>query len=270
MWVRLAVWPASDGEPERRIVLFTYTPYRNAETLQRLFEGFTGKLVSDGLELYDTYADLKQLVHGLCKSHARRGFEEARQIAEGKAGKGKTEADKPDSPAGRARVALNFFRDLYRIEQQIRPLPPAEKLRARQERSAPIMQAFKAWLDELQPKVWPEGKLGKAINYCLRHWKKLCTFLEHGEMDPDTNAVERLIRRFVIGRGNWVLHKSQAGATASANLYSLLLTARINDVEPYAYLTHLFTHLPAARTVEDFEALLPWNVRGALARAPPR
>jgi hypothetical protein len=73
------------------------------------------------------------------------------------------------------------------------------------------MADFKRWLDEMQPKVWPEGKLDKAINYCLRRWEKLCRFLDHGEMDPDTNAVERLIRSFVIGRVNWVLHKSQAG-----------------------------------------------------------
>jgi len=94
-------------------------------------------------------------------------------------------------------------------------------------------------------------------------------FLQYGEMDPDTNEIERLIRTFVIGRGNWVLHKSQAGATASANLYSLVQTCRINEIEPYAYLTYLFTHLASARTAEDFEALLPWNVKRVLARAPP-
>jgi transposase len=269
MWVRLGVLPGSEGQPERRIVIFTYCPYRNTETLQQLLEGFSGKLVTDGLDLYDTYADLKKLIHGLCNAHARRGFEEARQIAEGDTKKSKSAAAQPNSAAARARMALDYYRQIYRIEREIKDLSPAQKLAVRQERSAPIMAAFKSWLDEMQPKVWPEGKLGKAISYALAHWDKLCTFLKHGEMDPDTNVIERLIRSFVIGRGNWVLHKSQAGATASANLYSLVMTCRINNIDPHAYLTYLFTHLAAARTVEDFEALLPWNVQCALARPPP-
>lgn len=269
MWVRLAVLPATETEPERRIVLFTYTPYRNAETLRELLEGFSGKLITDGLDLYDTYADVKQLIHGTCNSHARRGFEEARKIAEGQGNKSAAKTQDPNTPGARARVALNFYREIYRIEREIKDLPADEKRAVRQARTAPIMADFKHWLDEMQPKVWPESKLGKAISYCLRRWEKLCRFLEHGEMDPDTNAVERLIRSFVIGRVNWVLHKSQAGATASANLYSLVQTCKINEVDPYAYLNYLFTHLPGARTVEDFEALLPWNVKRVLARAPP-
>lgn len=267
MWVRVAVWPAHSSEPERRIVLFDYAPYRNGETLARLLEGYRGALVTDALELYDRYANAQGLVHGLCNVHARRGFEEAREIAEGKKGKGAPAEE--HSPAARARVALDVYRELYRIEREIKSLPPDQKKAARQARSAPVMAAFKDWLEQMQPKVWSEGKLGKAIAYALRHFEKLCVFLEHPEMDPDTNAVERIIRRFVVGRNNWMLHKSQAGATASASLYSLVITASLNDLEPYAYLNHLFRQLPAARTVEDFEALLPWNVKDALARGPP-
>ena len=269
MWVRLGVLPATEREAERRIVLFTYTPYRNTETLQRLFEGFSGKLVSDALELYGTYADQKSLIHGLCLAHARRGFEEARKIAEGQTKAKQADAALPNSVATRARVALDYFRDVYRIEREIADFSPADKLAVRKARSAPIMTAFKGWLDDLQPKVWPEGKLGKAINYCLNHWEKLCTFLHHGDVPVDNNPSERAIRPFVIGRNNWVLHKSQAGATASANLYSIVETCRTNGVEPYAYLCHLYTQLPNARSVEDFEALLPWNAKHARARAPP-
>jgi transposase len=139
MWVRLAVLPATETEPARRILLFTYAPYRNAETLQRLLEGFTGKLITDGLDLYNTYADLNKLVHGTCNAHARRGFEDARKIAEGETKKNKAEAEKPNSTSARARVALNFFRDIYRIEREIKALSPAAKFAIRQERSAPIM-----------------------------------------------------------------------------------------------------------------------------------
>jgi transposase len=278
MWVRLAILAATDAESERQIAIFTYSPYRNAETLQQLLDGFSGKLITDGLDLYDTYADQKELTHGCCNAHARRGFEEARQIACGEGKKSKKAAMEPDSSAARAKVALEYYRQIYKIERDIKDLTPDQKVVVRQQRSAPIMGQFKSWLDELHPKVWPESKLGKAIAYALRRWDKLCMFLEHGDMDPDNNAVERVIRQFVIGRNNWMLHKSQAGATASANLYSLLITCRINNIDAHAYLTYLFTHLPAASTIEDFEALLPWNVQRILdkqkgfavrSRAPP-
>jgi hypothetical protein len=84
-------------------VIFTYCPYRNTETLQQLLEGFWGKLVTDGLDLYDSYADLKKLVHGLCKAHSRRGFEEARQTAAGDAKKSKSTSAQPKSAAAHAR-----------------------------------------------------------------------------------------------------------------------------------------------------------------------
>jgi transposase len=123
------------------------------------------------------------------------------------------------------------------------------------------MNEFKGWLDDLAPKLPPSTLLAKAVHYTLGQWNKLRVFLTDPIVPLDNNRCENAIRPFVVGRNSWLFCDTQAGATASARLYSLVETAKANRVEPHAYLTHLFTHLPAATTVDEFEALLPWNVK---------
>ena len=110
------------------------------------------------------------------------------------------------------------------------------------------------------PKVPPKSPLGKALAYLLKHWGGLTRFADDGRLDIDNNRAENAIRPFVIGRKGRLFSATVEGATASARLYSLVETAKANDIEPYAYLRHVFTHLPRATCVEDIEALLPWNV----------
>jgi transposase len=117
----------------------------------------------------------------------------------------------------------------------------------------------------LAPKVLPQSLLGKAIYYTLGQWQKLMTFLTQGEVPLDNNRCENAIRPFVVGRKGWMFSDTVKGAVASANLFSIVETAKANSVEPHAYLSLLFAHLPYAKTVEDFETLLPWNVRAALS-----
>lgn len=130
-------------------------------------------------------------------------------------------------------------------------------LAVRQEQSAPIMAAFKRWVDELLSGVPPKSALGKALSYTTSQWEKLRRFLDHPEMPAENNYCENQIRPFAVGRRAWLFCDSHVGATASANLYSLVMTCRANDIEPYAYLTHLLEELPQAVTVEQIEALLP-------------
>lgn len=113
----------------------------------------------------------------------------------------------------------------------------------------------------------PQSLLGKAMHYALGQWRKLIVFLEHGEVPLDNNRCENAIRPFVLGRKGWLFSDTVKGASASANLFSIVETAKANGVEPHAYLSLLFERLPHAKSVEDFEALLPWNVKGALAAA---
>ncbi len=103
------------------------------------------------------------------------------------------------------------------------------------------------------------GKLGDAFDYLLKQWPKLIRYVEHGQLAIDTNVAENAIRPFALGRRNWLFADTINGAKASASLYSLVQTARANDLEPYAFLCRLFAELPKAKTVEDFEALIPFN-----------
>jgi hypothetical protein len=134
----------------------------------------------------------------------------------------------------------------------------------RQEKSKPILEKFKAWVDELLPGTPPNSALGKALGYTSRQWPKLVRHLEHPEIPVDNNYVERQIKSYATGRKAWLFAYDAAGAQASANLYSLVMTCRANEIEPYVYLNYLFEHLPAASTVAQVEALLPWNVKAVL------
>jgi transposase len=249
MWVRAA------GAPGGRIILFDYDPSRGGAVPLRLLQGYHGILLTDGYEPYETVAQALGLVHAGCLAHARRRFEEARKASE--------------HPAeSHARIALDFIRELYLIERPLwdkeQPAGPKERVQVRAERSAPIIKNFHAWLEALAPQVLPQSLLGKAVHYTLGQWPKLTVFLNHGEVPLDNNRLENSIRPFVLGRKGWLFSDTVPGARASANLYSLVETAKANNVEPHAYLSLLFAQLPHAKTVEDFERLLPWNVKAAL------
>lgn len=244
MWVRAA------GPPGQRIVLFDYDPSRAGSVPTRLLAGFSGILLTDGYEAYDAVVKTQGLVHAGCLAHARRRFEDARKV-------------NTDSQSS-ARLALDLIGQLYSIEHPLKDAAPAERLAVRMQRSAPIMSRFHAWLNEMAAQVLPQSALGKAVRYTLGQWPKLSHFLAHGEIPLDNNRCENAIRPFVIGRKGWLFSDTPAGAQASANLYSLVETAKANGVEPHAYLTHLYTELPHATTVEHLEALLPWHVKTAL------
>jgi transposase len=126
------------------------------------------------------------------------------------------------------------------------------------------MKALKEWVDKLVPGVPPASALGKALSYTLNQWPKLVLHLEHPEVPVDNNYLENQIRPFSTGRRAWLFAHNQHGARASANLYSLVSCARVNGLEPHAYLRHLLEELPKAGTAAALEALLPWNVKPLL------
>ena len=143
-------------------------------------------------------------------------------------------------------------------------LTPEDVAQWRRERSAPILTAFKQWLDDLLPGTAPQSALGKALACMVRQWPKLMLHQERGEVPIHNSATENEIRPFSQGRRVWLFANNPLGARASANLFSLVSSARANGLEPYAYLNYVFESLPAADTVEALEALLPWNVRPVL------
>ena len=242
------IWVRAAGPPGQRIVLFDYDPSRGGTVPMRLLGGFKGILRTDGYGVYDDAAEVLGFTHAGCMAHARRYFDEARKAGD----------------SMHAKTALDFIGKLSLIERVLwdrdRPCTPAKRLTIRQQQSAPIMAEFHTWLEALAPKVLPEGRLGKAVHYALGQWSKLSVFLTHGEVPLTNNRCENAIRPFVLGRKGWLFADTVKGAVASANLYSLVETAKANGVEPFAYLSFLFERLPYLKSVEDFEAVLPWAV----------
>ena len=261
------------GAHGKRIVLFNYEASRTVEALKNLLIGpngpYRGKLLTDGLDKYDAVAEGLGLKHYGCLAHCRQYFDKAAKVTE--------------LPSGwsLARVALeDFLKPVYAIERKIKVLrkaaepsgiaPFGEILALRQKEAAPIMAAFKSWVEELLPGVPPKTALGKALAYTTRQWEKLARFLSDPEMPADNNYCENQIRPFAVGRRSWLFVDSQLGTKASANLYSIVMTCRANGIEPYGYLCHLFEELPKAKTAEELEALLPWNAKATLDAAAAR
>ena len=122
------------------------------------------------------------------------------------------------------------------------------------------METLRVWLSDATPRVPPQSLTGKALAYLDSQWPKLVRVLDHGRVPLDTNGVENAIRPFVVGRKNWLFADTVRGAEASANLYSVIETAKRCGLEPFAYLRHVLAQLPSATTFDEVEALLPHRV----------
>ncbi len=249
------LWVQQSGERERPVVLYDYAPTRSGEVPVTLLGDFGGYLQTDGYAGCHAVVAANGITPVYCLAHARRDFIEALKAH------GLNPNKLPPKPPDKARrplKALGFIRHLYAIEHRLRGKDAAERLRVRQADSLPVLSDLRAWLDRLLPKVVPSTPLGKALNYLDRHWAGLVRYCEDGRLEIDNNRCENAIRPFVTGRKNWLFSDTVQGAQASANLYSLIETAKGNGLEPYQYLRRVFTHLPTAASVADIEALLPW------------
>lgn len=229
-------------------MVFHYDPTRNQQVPMDLLSSTVPAIMVDGYEWYQKACDTHQITRLGCWAHARRKFVEAQKLQT----KGKT---------GRADQALAYIQKLYAIEKKIKDEPPEKRFNIRQREAKPIVEKLQAWMEKSLLTVAPQSAVGKALGYLHNQWDRLVSYLGDGLYPIDNNAAERAIRPFTIGRKNWMFSKSQAGAKASANLYSLVETAKANQLNPYDYLKHIFKELPNANNIEDVEALLPWHVR---------
>jgi len=236
------------GDSAPNIVLYDYQPSRAGKCAVEFLQNdnqqhYTGYLQVDG------YAGYHQLHATLvvCMAHLRRKFKEAEKAQ-----------SKNSKKTGKAKWALNHIQKLYRIEEAIKSLPIEERYKIRQEKSVPLLDQFKEWLDKSAPHVLPESLLGKALNYALNQWDKAIRYVDDGRLDIDNNRSERAIKPFVVGRKSWLFSKTANGANASATLYSIVETAKANGLIPYDYLMHVMEKIMHGET--DPEQLLPWNV----------
>ncbi|MBD1569770.1 IS66 family transposase [Aliivibrio sp. S10_S31] len=224
------------------VVIYDYHPSRAATCAKDFLGDYSGYLLSDGYSVYDT---LDAITQAACMAHVRRKFTDAQKAS-------------PSKKAGKPEKALNFIAKLYGVEKKAKGLSANERQKIRKQEAEPILSEFKAWLDVQN--VLPKGALGKAIAYTQKQWPKLLTYLEDGDISIDNNVTERDIRPFTTGRKNWMFSTSVEGAKASANLYSLVMTCRANDINPYYYFQYLFTELPKRDPADDMSDLMPWLV----------
>lgn len=238
------MWVYRSGEyVDNPIVIYDYQPSRKAQCVQHFLADYSGYLLSDG---YSAYDKLENVTQAACMAHVRRKFTDAQKAS-------------PSKKAGKPEKALNFISKLYGVEKKAKRLNTESRHQLRQEEAKPILDEFKQWLEEQN--VLPKGLLGKAITYTKNQWPKLLTYLADGDISIDNNVTERDIRPFTTGRKNWMFSTSVGGAIASANLYSLVMTCRANDINPYYYFQHLFTELPKRSPTDEVSDLMPWNVK---------
>ena len=248
------MWVTLGGPPGQPSVLFDYDPSRSQEVPLRLFDGFQGYLQTDGYAGYNAACIANNIIQLGCWDHARRKFKDA-QAAQPKVKKGK-----PHQPSKADRL-LSFINTLYLIERQIKAMSAYEKYQHRQERSLPVLNKLKTYLEDNQHKVLKDSLTGKAMTYLSNQWEKLTVYCTHGDLNISNILAENAIRPFVIGRKAWLFSDTPKGAHASAIHYSLIETAKANGWEPYDYLKQVLHALPHADTVEKIEALLPWNIK---------
>ena len=226
--------------------VFHYSPTRKGDEPLRLLAGYESALMTDGYAGYNLVAEKNNLVRLGCWAHARRKFKDAQKV-------------QPKGKIGKPGQAIAFIKKLYAIEKSIKEKPDNEKLKIRQEEAVPLINKIEAWMIKSIEHVPPKTTLGKALVYLQNQWPVLIRYCEDGAYPIDNNPAENAIRPFVIGRKNWLFSSSQAGAKSSANLYSLIETAKANGLNPYEYLKLVFTELPNAESVEAIEELLPWR-----------
>lgn len=232
------------GPPDQSVILYDYNDKLHKQFASEWFAGFSGYLHVDGDNFFELVGETAELSN--CNAHARRKFEPITKATKGK---------------GLAKEAMRFYSELYKVEREAKKnsLKPDERYALRQEKSKPVMDEFKLWLDKLYPTVLPQSPLGKAMNYCIKLWTGLTRFLEDGRLEIDNNLTEQEIKPFVMARKNFLFSASVDGADALCMHMGFIRTAKLHGLDPYHYYVKLLKSLPHCRSVEDYEKLLPWN-----------
>ena len=245
------MWVCRGGTPDRPGLMYHYAPSRSAEVAKALLDGYSGVVQTDGYAGYGFLGHIAEVHHAGCLAHARRKFTDA-QKARGK-----------NSKPGSVDVALGYIRKIYAVESEAKKMELSgnQLLRLRQEKAKAVFDDFFKWLSKKSLQVVPKSLLGKAVNYTLNQWTHLLVYLDHPDVTPDNNMAENAIRPFVIGRKNWLFAGTPDGAKASADIYSLIETAKANNLEPYKYLRYLFEKIPFVECEEDLRGLLPMNLK---------
>lgn len=242
------MWCYHGGGENNLSIVYEYHETRGGYHAEKFLSGFKGFLQTDAYVGYNFVDKNAQIISVGCHAHARRPFAELVKIA---------------TAPGLAHQAVSFYRKLYAVEDAARKknLSSKDRFELRNKHAAPILGAFKKWLDHHLTKTSEHGKIGKAIRYCLSNWTELTNYLKDGRIEIDNNRLENAIRPFAIGRKNWLFMGSPAGAKAGATFYSLIETCKANNIEPHKYFCAMLHKIRLCQTDEDYQKLLPQNIQ---------
>lgn len=245
------MWVYGNGELSPfKIAMFDHCLGRAGAYAKVFLTGFNGYLQTDD---FSGYNKVENVIRVGCHAHARRYFFNAYLMG------------KKNAPveSGRANEALKFFKVLFKLEASFKKdqLTVQERYEKRLEVSKPVLEAFLVWLKENEKITMPKSLLGKAIAYSLSNWELLTNYLLDGQCSLSNNLAERLVKPFVISRKNFLFSKSAVGAKASATYFTLIETAKLNGLNPFAYLVYIMERLPNIPLVTEdaLDHLLPWS-----------
>lgn len=206
-------------------------------------KNFSGILQADGYAGFAQLYSSGSVQEAACWAHARRKFYDVYK----------------DQSSPLAAEVLQRIAALYAIESEIRGQPPNLRKAARQSRASPLLEQLNAWLNQTLTQLSKKSALGGAILYALNRWQALVRYCDDGRIEIDNNAAERALRAVALGRKNYLFVGSDAGGERAAAIYSLVGSAKLNDLNPQAYLTHVLERI-ADHPINRVEELLPWNV----------
>lgn len=243
------MWVFTTGLIQNAIIIYQFSMSREGEVATVFFKNFQGHIQTDGYSGYNKVSALPGIIHVACWAHARRKF---------------AAIIKTTKKPGVAHYVVSVISKLYKAEKEIKEndLNIEEIKKYREKHSKPILDKLKTWLDEKQPGVPPKSSLGLAILYTTDRWGLLTEYLKHGFLDIDNNFAERSIRPFTIGRKNWIFMGNERGGKAAAVFYSLIETAKANNLNTYAYFRYLMSVLPSVDATDKnaLKALLPTQI----------
>jgi transposase len=224
-------------------VLFRYSPDRKAIHPGMHLKSFKGVLHADAYAGFDGLYETSRISEAACWAHVRRKFFDVHAAGA--------------SPV--AKEALDRIGALYAVEESIRGQPPDARCAERQARTKPLVDDLRSWLEATRPKLSAKSDLAAAMRYGLARWDALLRFLDDGRVEIDNNAAERALRGVALGRKNWLFAGSDAGGTRAAAIYSLVQTAKLNGLDPEAYLRDVLARI-ADHPINRIDALLPWRI----------
>ena len=239
----------ASGNPAAPAVWYAYSADRGGEHPEQHLRTFRGALQADAYARFDQLYKDGRIQEVACWAHVRRKFYDLEQ-AHGSA---------------LAREALERIGALYAVEAEIRGRPPEERQQVRQARARPLLQSLHDWLEVSLTKLSRKSDTTAAIRYALTLWPALTRYCDDGRLEIDNNAAERALRAVTLGRKNYLFAGSDAGGERAAVIYSLIATAKLNGLDPEAYLREVLARI-ADHPINRINELLPWNIVARLPR----